>query len=93
MYFFSHHILVFLTGKEEIDLIVARAKAINQQKGLEQVFVCPLYSALSKEVQMKSFELPPDNVRKIVVATNLAETSLTIPGIRVVIDSGRVKSK
>lgn len=42
---------------------------------------------------MKSFELPPDNVRKIVVATNLAETSLTIPGIRVVIDSGRVKSK
>lgn len=89
----SHHILVFLTGKEEIDLIVARANAINQQKDLEPVFVCPLYAALSKEAQMKSFDLPPDGTRKIVVSTNLAETSLTIPGIRVVIDSGRVKSK
>lgn len=90
---YSQHILVFLTGKEEIDLLVSRANAINQQQGLEKVFVCPLYAALSKEQQMKSFVLPPENTRKIVVATNLAETSLTIPGIRVVIDSGRVKSK
>jgi len=89
----SHHILVFLTGKEEIDLIVARANAINQRKDMTRVFVCPLYAALSKESQMKSFELPPENTRKIVVSTNLAETSLTIPGIRAVIDCGRVKSK
>lgn len=82
-----------MSGKEEIDLIVARASAINQQVDMGKVFVCPLYAALSKESQMKAFELPSKDARKIVVSTNLAETSLTIPGIRVVIDSGRVKSK
>lgn len=53
--------------------------------------IVPLYSLLPAEQQMKVFELPPAGTRLVVVATNVAETSLTIPGIRYVIDCGRAK--
>ena len=55
------------------------------------MYILPLYSLLPSEQQMRVFEPPPQNSRLVVVATNLAETSLTIPGIRYVIDCGRVK--
>ena len=57
------------------------------------VWVLPLYSLLPSERQQLVFEPPPDGHRLIVVATNVAETSLTIPNVRYVIDSGRVKEK
>jgi ATP-dependent RNA helicase DHX37/DHR1 len=53
--------------------------------------VVPLYSLLSSQKQMAVFEPPPEGFRLVVVATNVAETSLTIPGIRYVIDCGRAK--
>jgi len=53
--------------------------------------IVPLYSLLPTEKQMKVFEPPPAGTRLVVVATNVAETSLTIPGIRYVIDCGRAK--
>ena len=53
--------------------------------------IIPLYSLLPSEKQMKVFEPPPAGTRLVVVATNVAETSLTIPGIRYVIDCGRAK--
>ena len=53
--------------------------------------IIPLYSLLPTEKQMKVFEPPPTGTRLVVVATNVAETSLTIPGIRYVIDCGRAK--
>jgi ATP-dependent RNA helicase DHX37/DHR1 len=53
--------------------------------------VVPLYSLLSTEKQMRVFDPPPDGARLVVVATNVAETSLTIPGIRYVVDCGRAK--
>ena len=53
--------------------------------------IIPLYSLLPSEKQMKVFEAPPAGSRLVVVATNVAETSLTIPGIRYVIDCGRAK--
>ena len=53
--------------------------------------IIPLYSLLPTEKQMKVFESPPADTRLVVVATNVAETSLTIPGIRYVIDCGRAK--
>ncbi|KAK9365097.1 P-loop containing nucleoside triphosphate hydrolase protein [Lipomyces kononenkoae] len=55
--------------------------------------VLPLYSLLPTSQQLKIFEPPPDGARLCVVATNVAETSLTIPGIRYVVDSGRVKER
>lgn len=53
--------------------------------------IVPLYSLLSSEKQMKVFKPPPEDSRLVVVATNVAETSLTIPGIRYVVDCGRAK--
>lgn len=55
--------------------------------------ILPLYAALPPTQQLKVFQPPPPGTRLIVLATNVAETSLTIPGIRYVIDSGRVKEK
>ena len=55
--------------------------------------VLPLYSSMSPEDQMKIFQKYPPNHRMIVVSTNVAETSLTIPNVRYVIDSGRVKKR
>jgi ATP-dependent RNA helicase DHX37/DHR1 len=53
--------------------------------------IVPLYSLLPSDRQMKVFEPPPEGARLVVVATNVAETSLTIPGIRYVVDTGRAK--
>ncbi|KAI8446144.1 P-loop containing nucleoside triphosphate hydrolase protein [Phakopsora pachyrhizi] len=55
--------------------------------------ILPLYSLLPTNQQMKVFEDPPPNTRLVIVATNVAETSLTIPNIRYVIDSGRAKER
>jgi ATP-dependent RNA helicase DHX8/PRP22 len=52
-----------------------------------------LYAAMSPEQQLKAFELPPPGVRKFVLSTNIAETSVTIPGITYVVDPGLVKVK
>ncbi|GAB7350877.1 hypothetical protein MBLNU459_g1396t1 [Dothideomycetes sp. NU459] len=86
-------ILVFLTGREEIDtcleMIADRRPALP--KGLQELLPLPLYAGLSSEQQMYVFEPAPENTRKIIVATNIAEASVTIPGIVYVIDCGFVK--
>lgn len=53
--------------------------------------IIPLYSLLPSEKQMQVFKPPPIDARLVVVATNVAETSLTIPGIKYVVDCGRAK--
>uniref|UniRef100_A0A183ARI6 Helicase C-terminal domain-containing protein n=1 Tax=Echinostoma caproni TaxID=27848 RepID=A0A183ARI6_9TREM len=65
----------------------------GQSTGTMPVHALPLYSLLTPERQQLVFEPPPDGHRLIVVATNVAETSLTIPNIRFVVDSGKVKTK
>ena len=52
--------------------------------------VLPLHSTLSLQDQDKVFDYPPDGVRKCIVSTNIAETSVTIDGVRFVVDSGKV---
>ncbi|KAL2855447.1 P-loop containing nucleoside triphosphate hydrolase protein [Aspergillus pseudoustus] len=58
-----------------------------------KVHVLPLYSQLPTKEQLRVFEPPPEGSRLIVLATNVAETSLTIPGIKYVFDCGRAKEK
>ena len=58
-----------------------------------KVHILPLYSQLPTKEQLKVFETPPEGSRVIVLATNVAETSLTIPGIRYVFDCGRAKER
>eukprot|EP01132_Coremiostelium_polycephalum_P010062 gene10062-12334_t len=88
-------ILVFLTGREEIDnlekLLLDRIPRLPPDA--KQLLVCPIYAAMPQEQQMKVFEKAPKGARKVVIATNIAETSLTINGIRYVVDTGVVKSK
>jgi ATP-dependent helicase HrpB len=78
------HILVFLPGASEI-----RRCAAQLQSQLESTVVIHcLYGQLSLEDQRAAIAPPPSGQRKVVLATNIAETSLTIDGIRVVVDSG-----
>ncbi|KAG6873856.1 hypothetical protein C0995_010468 [Termitomyces sp. Mi166 len=83
-------ILLFLTGQEEIDtaceILFERMKALGPQ--VPELIILPIYSALPSEVQSRVFEPTPPGARKVVIATNVAETSLTIPGIYYVIDPG-----
>lgn len=58
-----------------------------------KMHVLPLYSLLPTREQMRVFEPPPEGSRQIVLATNVAETSLTIPGTRYVFDCGRAKER
>ena len=61
--------------------------------GALKVHVLPLYSQLPTKEQLKVFEAPPEGSRLIILATNVAETSLTIPGIKYVFDAGRSKER
>ncbi|KDR85685.1 hypothetical protein GALMADRAFT_234699 [Galerina marginata CBS 339.88] len=83
-------ILLFLTGQEEIDtsceILFERMKALGPK--VPDLIILPIYSALPSEVQSRVFEPTPPGARKVVIATNVAETSLTIPGIYYVIDPG-----
>lgn len=59
----------------------------------QPLWVLPLYSLLSSEKQQRVFEAPPDGARLCIVSTNVAETSLTIPNVKYVVDSGRQKTR
>ena len=89
-------ILGFLTGQEEIEvaqrLITERAKLLCGSS-MGALHVVPMYAALPPDKQMLAFEPVPKGDRKVVLSTNIAETSITIPGIRHVIDTGFVKSR
>jgi ATP-dependent RNA helicase DHX37/DHR1 len=70
------------------------APAEDEEDGaFDTLHVLPLYSLLNFQEQQRVFHDPPQGTRLCVVATNVAETSITIPGIRYVVDCGRVKSK
>ena len=68
-------------------------KNLKLMDGSQPMHVLPLYSLLSQEKQNKIFLPPPAGSRLCVVATNIAETSLTIPGVKYVVDTGKVKTK
>lgn len=86
-------ILLFLTGQEEIDtsceILFERMKALGPS--VPDLIILPVYSALPSEMQSKIFEPAPPGSRKVVIATNIAETSITIDQIYYVIDPGFVK--
>ncbi|KAJ1941464.1 DEAH-box RNA helicase prp16, partial [Linderina pennispora] len=85
-------ILVFMTGQEDIeaccDAVRERLAAVD---GAKPLTVLPIYSQLPADLQARIFEPAP--ARKVVVATNIAETSLTVDGVKYVVDSGYYKLK
>ncbi|XP_043867252.1 ATP-dependent RNA helicase DHX8 isoform X3 [Drosophila mojavensis] len=88
-------ILLFLTGQEEIDtaceILYERMKSLGPD--VPELIILPVYSALPSEMQTRIFDPAPAGSRKVVIATNIAETSLTIDGIFYVVDPGFVKQK
>ncbi|OMO84112.1 hypothetical protein COLO4_22215 [Corchorus olitorius] len=88
-------ILVFLTGQEEIEtaeeILKHRIRGFGSK--IAELIICPIYANLPTELQAKIFEPTPEGARKVVLATNIAETSLTIDGIKYVIDPGFCKMK
>ncbi|KAL4936922.1 hypothetical protein BDV06DRAFT_216297 [Aspergillus oleicola] len=86
-------ILLFLTGQEEIDtsceILYERMKALGPS--VPELIILPVYSALPTEMQSRIFDPAPPGSRKVVIATNIAETSITIDDIYYVIDPGFVK--
>jgi pre-mRNA-splicing factor ATP-dependent RNA helicase DHX16 len=86
-------ILVFLTGQDEIEAAEQNITEISRKLGnrVAELIIAPIYANLPAEMQAKIFAPTPDGARKVVLATNIAETSLTIDGIVYVIDPGFVK--
>ncbi|XP_036041716.1 probable ATP-dependent RNA helicase DHX35 isoform X1 [Onychomys torridus] len=88
-------ILAFLTGQEEVETVVSmlieQARALARTGMKKHLRVLPMYAGLPSFEQMKVFERVSHSVRKVVVATNVAETSITISGIVYVIDCGFMK--
>ncbi|MFP6863683.1 ATP-dependent helicase HrpB [Pseudomonas sp.] len=85
----SGSLLVFLPGQAEI-------RRVNEQlaeslAGRRDILLCPLHGELDLSAQRAAIEPAPPGLRKVVLATNIAETSLTIDGVRVVIDAGMAR--
>ena len=82
----SGSVLVFLPGQAEIRRVTQQlADALGQRS---DIALCPLHGELDLAAQRAAIEPAPSGTRKVVLATNIAETSLTIDGVRVVIDAG-----
>lgn len=92
---FSHDILIFLTGQEEIEACAHQIRLLSKDPDVKGplIKVCPLYAAQPSSQQMNVFQPAPQGTRKVVISTNIAETSVTISGIKYVIDGGMVKSR
>jgi pre-mRNA-splicing factor ATP-dependent RNA helicase DHX16 len=86
-------ILVFLTGQDEIEQAEQSLQETARKLGsaAPELMICPIYANLPTDLQQRIFDPTPPKVRKVVLATNIAETSLTIDNIVYVIDPGYVK--
>jgi pre-mRNA-splicing factor ATP-dependent RNA helicase DHX38/PRP16 len=98
-------ILIFMPGQEDIEVTCEQIKDRLSQLDVKQkesdasnsgppgLEVVPMYSQLPSDMQAKIFQKAPDGMRKCIVATNIAETSLTVDGIFFVVDAGYCKLK
>lgn len=82
-------LLIFMSGLTEITTVVDAATEYAEKN--KNWIILPLHSSLSIADQDKVFDYAPDGTRKCIVSTNIAETSVTIDGIRFVVDSGKMK--
>ena len=94
-------ILVFLTGQDAVENVVSLCREASKslerdskdRQKVPKLIVWPLFAALPQNAQQLVFDKTPAGTRKVIVSTNIAETSLTVPGIRYVVDSGKCKQK
>ncbi|KAI9574330.1 P-loop containing nucleoside triphosphate hydrolase protein [Boletus coccyginus] len=88
-------VLIFLPGQEDIESLEKSLKMHAKRLPIErmQVSICPMYASLPPSQQARIFSSTSPNTRKCILATNIAETSITIPGVKYVIDTGKCKEK
>lgn len=88
-------ILVFLYGQEAIESVekMVNDEARNLDRGVPKLLALPLFAALPQDIQQRVFQRAPPGTRKIILSTNIAETSVTVSGVRFVIDCGKFKMK
>ncbi|PVI06892.1 P-loop containing nucleoside triphosphate hydrolase protein, partial [Periconia macrospinosa] len=88
-------ILVFLTGQDKIEGLekLVNDYAEGMDKEMPKLLALPLFAALPQQAQQRIFQPTPRHTRKVILATNIAETSVTVPGVRFVIDCGKSKIK
>lgn len=88
-------ILVFLTGQETVESLesLVNEYALSMGSDVPKILVLPLFAALPQTAQQRVFQPAPPKTRKIILATNIAETSVTVSGVRFVVDSGKSKIK
>ncbi|KAF2399880.1 ATP-dependent RNA helicase [Trichodelitschia bisporula] len=88
-------ILVFLTGQDTVETLERLVNDYAASMGPEvpKIITLPLFAALPQFAQQKVFQPAPHRTRKVILSTNIAETSVTVPGVRFVVDSGKVKIK
>ncbi|KZT19970.1 P-loop containing nucleoside triphosphate hydrolase protein [Neolentinus lepideus HHB14362 ss-1] len=88
-------VLIFLPGQEDIESLDKSIRLYANRLPVDKmaVMTCPMFAALPPAQQAKIFQSTPTNTRKCILATNIAETSITIPGIKYVIDTGKHKEK
>ena len=88
-------ILVFMTGQETIQNLqkLVEEYAENLTREFPKILVLPLFAALPQSAQQRVFQPAPRNTRKVILSTNIAETSVTVPGVRFVVDTGKAKIK
>ncbi|GLU21813.1 hypothetical protein SLE2022_379290 [Rubroshorea leprosula] len=89
-------VLIFMTGQDDIEKLVSKLE--DKVRSLEEgscmdAIILPLHGSLPPELQVRVFSPPPPNCRRFIVATNIAETSLTVDGVVYVIDAGYVKQR
>ncbi|KAL0074854.1 P-loop containing nucleoside triphosphate hydrolase protein [Phycomyces blakesleeanus] len=84
-----------LKGQDEIEAaneaLTQACKALGSKMG--ELIICPIYANLPSEMQSRIFEPTPEGARKVILATNIAETSITVDGVTFVIDPGFGKQK
>lgn len=89
-------VLIFMTGQDDIEKLVSkledRVRSLEEGSCMDAV-ILPLHGSLPPELQVRVFSPSPPNCRRFIVATNIAETSLTVDGVVYVIDSGYVKQR
>ena len=90
----SGDVLVFMPGQEDIEVTCEALKErLAEIESAPPLSILPIYSQLPSDLQAKIFQRSEGGLRKCVVATNIAETSLTVDGIVFVVDSGYCKLK
>ena len=85
------HLVPFVSTEKLVQLAQERLDHLGE--GVPPLLILPIYSQLPADLQSKIFDKAPDGMRKVVVSTNIAETSLTVDGIIYVVDTGYCKLK